>query len=163
MIPVELTRRSIHGRHALRHSGDDPVLNPTLVELCKRNFRLEFPAFDSDAEGGIDAYLAAVEETLAPIAGSSLLREVHPGLVSFALSGARCPADRAVSGHGCVIALPVQRALAADSSEPFPEPRALDQMLSPTDAFQVLDADSSQQAAIVAAKQGRSLVIEGPP
>lgn len=170
MIPVELTRRSIHGRHALRHSGDDPVLNPTLVELCKRNFRLELPAFDSDAEGGIDAYLAAVEETLAPIAGWSLLREVHLGLFSFAkllmyldLDDARWPADRAVSRHRLVSALLGQRALADDSSEPFPEPRALDQMLSPTDTFQVLDADSSQQAAIVAAKQGRSLVIEGPP
>ncbi len=170
MIPVELTRRSVRGRHALRHNGDDPVVNPTLVELCKRNFRLELPAFDPDAEGGVEAYLAAVEEALKPIEGWSLVREVHLGLFSFAkllmyldLDDARWPADRAVSRHRLVSALLGHRPLADDSAEPFPEPKTLDQMLSPTDTFQVVDADSSQQAAIVAAKQGRSLVIEGPP
>src|SRR4029079_3913733 len=33
----------------------------------------------------------------------------------------------------------------------------------PRDTFQVLDADSSQQGAILAAKSGTSMVIEGPP
>ena len=33
----------------------------------------------------------------------------------------------------------------------------------PRDTFQVLDADSSQQVAILAAKSGASMVIEGPP
>ena len=55
--------------------------------------------------------------------------------------------------------------LAADEpvdSAPL-DPNELDAQLHPQDTFQVVDADSSQQVAIVAAKNGTSMVIEGPP
>ena len=39
----------------------------------------------------------------------------------------------------------------------------LDDKVSPTQTYQVLDADFSQQKAIEAAKAGASMIIQGPP
>ena len=50
-----------------------------------------------------------------------------------------------------------------DGSPDVPEAFELDAKVSPSDVFQILDADSSQQEAIEAAKAGVSFVLQGPP
>ncbi len=45
----------------------------------------------------------------------------------------------------------------------FPDPRPSTATRPPTDTFVPLDADSSQQAAIFAAADGHTFVLEGPP
>jgi len=44
-----------------------------------------------------------------------------------------------------------------------PTATELDDVVDPIDTYQVLDADSSQQEAIEAAKRGKSFVLQGPP
>lgn len=44
-----------------------------------------------------------------------------------------------------------------------PSADELDSTIDPVDVYQVLDADSSQQEAIEAAKRGKSFVLQGPP
>jgi DNA polymerase III delta prime subunit len=44
-----------------------------------------------------------------------------------------------------------------------PTTSELDNVVDPIDTYQVLDADSSQQEAIEAAKRGKSFVLQGPP
>jgi very-short-patch-repair endonuclease len=64
---------------------------------------------------------------------------------------------------------PLIRALAGDPSQlpeipdDLPTAETLDDRVSPEECFQVLDADSSQQEAIIAAKHGVSFVLQGPP
>ena len=45
----------------------------------------------------------------------------------------------------------------------FPDSKTIDAVLVPQSTFQILDADSSQQEAILAVTKGASLVLEGPP
>src|SRR4029077_12279343 len=45
----------------------------------------------------------------------------------------------------------------------LPRPEDLDERVPPEDAVHILDADSSQQAAIEAVKRGANLVLDGPP
>src|SRR5204863_7536522 len=45
----------------------------------------------------------------------------------------------------------------------LPAPEELDEKTRPQDTHHILDADSSQHAAIVAATRGASLVLDGPP
>ena len=68
---------------------------------------------------------------------------------------------------------PILRGLAGDSTAYdlskadilaiIPKPRNLDQQADPKNTFQVLEADSSQQVVIEAAKSGLSFVVQGPP
>jgi hypothetical protein len=64
---------------------------------------------------------------------------------------------------------PIIRALAGDPSilpsvpTDLPTAEVLDERVTPEETFQVLDADSSQQEAIIAAKRGVSFVLQGPP
>ena len=62
----------------------------------------------------------------------------------------------------------VRRLLGAEEAElgsdvPARDPSELDEAFHPSKVFQVMDADSSQQIAIAAARDGTSAVIEGPP
>ncbi|EGQ43776.1 MAG: archaeal ATPase, partial [Candidatus Nanosalina sp. J07AB43] len=52
---------------------------------------------------------------------------------------------------------------ALKNDKELPSAGELDDKVSPKDTYQVLDADSSQQEAIEAAKAGKSFVLQGPP
>src|SRR5258706_4962218 len=74
------------------------------------------------------------------------------------------PADRKLSEHPLIKELSGMGVDHTDAgNHGIPDPAGLDEAVRPNDCFQVLDADSSQQAAILAAKRGLSMVIQGPP
>lgn len=171
LVPVELVRRDAKQRYRVRMLEDEPVVNPTLVELCRSNFRLDVPAFDAEAPDPLGGFLRAMEELVAgpKFKGWAVRREVHLGLFSFAkllmyldLNPSRWPEENALVAHPLVTRLCGLVEDEPADAEPL-DPAALDAALHPNDTFQVVDADSSQQAAIVAAKRGANLVIEGPP
>ena len=63
---------------------------------------------------------------------------------------------------------PILKALAGDTSEIENVPEEYndynhDQNENPIDIFQVVDADSSQQDAILYSKKGISFILQGPP
>jgi hypothetical protein len=66
--------------------------------------------------------------------------------------------QNAVVGH--LVNRPEQ---AFDPAATFPNPDRLDEERSPLQAFCPLPADASQLAAVFAAAEGRSFVLEGPP
>jgi very-short-patch-repair endonuclease len=169
-IPVELKRRSVNSRHTIARFDDDIVTNPCLVELCKRQFRLDLPTFDADEQPDIAPYFARVESAMAALNGWRLLTEIHVGLFSFAkylmyrdLNPETWPDGASLLDHPFVRLLSGVEPGGAFPHVEIPDPRTLDDSVPPNECYQVLDADSSQQAAILAAKRGASAVIEGPP
>ena len=63
---------------------------------------------------------------------------------------------------------PIVRAISGDTSASNVVPEGLldfdfDKNINPTEMFQFVDADSSQQDAILCAKNGLSFVLQGPP
>ena len=65
LVPVELVRRDARQPFRLRLLEDEPVVNPTLVELCRSNFRLELPPFDPESPEPLQSFLQALEELVA--------------------------------------------------------------------------------------------------
>jgi len=167
-VPVELHRKSVNTRYSVHAFDDDIIANPCLVELCRTQFKCDLPTFDSDKDTPSE-YFARVQSQIDGMAGWKLLPELHLGLFSFSkllmyrdLDERNWPADSPLGAH------PLVRCLSGmddgtDDKEGIPDPNQLDQLLKPAECFQVVDADSSQQSAILAAKRGLSLVIDGPP
>src|SRR6266487_4392965 len=59
-VPADLQRKSVQSRHSLRLFEDDIVVNPSLIELCKRIFRLDLPSIEIDETLDVAAYFDAV-------------------------------------------------------------------------------------------------------
>ena len=173
LIPVELSRTSVNSRHQVRMSDEDVVLNPCLLELSSRQFDVAIPAPDfsvTDETFELAAYFQQVATAVKPLGWSLDGEQIHLGLFSFSkllmyrdLDPAVWPVGASIADHPLVA-----RLLGVDSRDPVPHvqpprPEDLDDALRPIDQHQVMDADSSQQVAIVAARDGASAVIEGPP
>ncbi len=170
LIPVELQRRSVRHRYVLRAIDDEPVVNPVLREMCRVAFNVELPEFDPSRERPVAALFEAMGRIMVPGQAWTLQTDMHVATLSFAkllmysdLDPARWPATSRLEEHPLVVSL-------CGLASPWPRrelgisgPTELDDRIPPSETFQVLDADSSQEIAILAAKRGVSLVIEGPP
>lgn len=166
LVPVELVRRNARDAYRLRPRDDDPQVNPVLAELCRREFGFALPELELSADEPFAALWSAVEEQISHVPGWRLHSAAHLGLFSFAkllmyldLDPERWPED-GLRRHALVQALVgMSASIAAPRAM---EPAELDQR-RPHDFYLVLDADSSQQTALLAAKEGQGMVIDGPP
>ena len=149
----------------LEPTGDDPVVNPALSrKLSARGITLP-PA---DEEVPLGGFLAAVRDAVAARHGW----QVSDGAVLACFSFAKEAMYHDLLGHEDLAAAhPAVRALAAGGPagagrglafDEIPE-HEIDSRAAPEITPVVLDADASQRAAIAAALDGRSFVLEGPP
>ncbi len=170
-LPVELRRKNVHSRHTVSLLDEEVVTNPSLLELASRVYDVTLPDADpTDEAFDLAAYLERVREALAGVPGWRLVDEIHLGLFSFAklllyrdLDPARWPDDRRLTDHPIVRVLAGVEGAALPGGEGVPDPATLDDAVKPLDCWQVVNADSSQHAAILAALRGESLVVQGPP
>ena len=164
-MPVTLARAGLLKPYALSMLEDDVVLNPTLLYKLRADFGLDLPEVPDDIEAtGLSAYHDQLRAAIAARSGWSISDEAILGVFSFQKINlyqdlaehedlfAAHPLIAALSGVGT---LPVPPALISAAE--------LDERVPPMQVFQVVDADSSQQEAIQAAKQGASFVLQGPP
>jgi len=169
LVPAAIVRASAGRRFKIAALDDEPVLNPCLRRKMQ-DLRIELPAEPGSwGQFAIADYLEAVGRGVADLPGWSVGGRMFLGFFSFVkylmyvdLDSSRWPADRPLAAR------PLIRAVCGDRSALPPPPelpprQRLDEFQRPEDVFQVLDADSSQQEAILAAKSGANLVIEGPP
>jgi len=168
-VPVELERKNVRSRHALRLADEEILTNPSLVELARRFFRFDLPeaAIDESFDPGL--YFEAVRKALEGVPGWEFTPAIHFGLFSFAKLAMYRDLDPASWPEGAPLhAHPVVRRLMGEAMDDgpapdLPDPSELDEALPPQECFSVVDADSSQQSVILAAKAGLDLVVEGPP
>ncbi len=172
LLPVELQRTSAKRRFRLAAIGDDPVLNPSLAAAWKRDWNIDLPQAPEDwQQFDPGEYYRKVREAIAPRDGWAVTDQVALGLFSFSkylmyvdLDPDRWPGDDLVE-NPLIRAVTVgeQPEPAAERQHERQEDPPAESAAALAERFQVLDADSSQQAAIEAVKAGRSVVIEGPP
>lgn len=170
-LPVQLKRKNVHSRHTVSLVDEEIVTNPSLLELATRVHDVHLPDADvSDESFDLVAYFARVEAVLKDVPGWRLDLEIHLGLFSFAklllyrdLDPARWPDDRRLTDHPLLRVLAGVEGAVLPGGEGVPDPSMLDDAIAPRDCWQVVNADSSQHAAILAALRGESLVIQGPP
>ncbi|HLG41940.1 MAG TPA: DUF4011 domain-containing protein, partial [Planctomycetota bacterium] len=166
LLPVELSRASLRAPFRLRAREEDPILNPALVQRLKTDFGIELPPLpDTLEEIDPQAVFDGFARAIAGMDRWAVSNRIYLGLFSFMKFFMY--KDLEVHGetflkNAAVAWLAGEPDLLARTAKEIPAGAQLDR-IPPEKSFQVLDADSSQQEVIEAAKQGHHMVIEGPP
>lgn len=168
LVPVELVRTKIREAYRLKWTGEDVGTNLSLQErLVEAGVALPDFVVPEEA-GGLRSYFKAVSQSVEGRSGWAVKDDVYLGFFSFTkfvmykdLDPSGWPEGDGPSSH------PLIRALFSPGhdqqpGELFPE-EEVDERLSWSSVYHVMDADPSQIAAIEDIKVGLNLVVEGPP
>lgn len=163
LVPVTLTMESIADPYVLKLHEDEIVLNPTLAYKLEEDFGIILPEYDNDNED-IVGFLKSLQATIGNSQWNIVL-DASISLLSFMKMNMYKDIENNIDR---IKSHPVLKALAGDSSdiERISEDYDgfdHDTMVRPLDTFQVVDADSSQQDAILYSKNNISFILQGPP
>lgn len=171
LLPASLERLPAGRGYRLSLLDEDARLNVTLLEKLRAEYNLDTTELEelTEDEAGLDvsAILRRFREAVRDIERWDVLDRVDLGLFSFnKFLMWRDLQDRSAQ----LIANPIVRGLVdpsfdgdAAASKPLPTPAELDERYRPDQTLCPMDADSSQLAAVFAAAEGHSFVLEGPP
>jgi very-short-patch-repair endonuclease len=166
MVPVHLERESALDPFEITALDEAPLLNPSLVRKLWTDFNLKFDTIlDSEGELTLEEALAHVRKSINQWPRWSITNDAFLGIFSFSKYAMY---QDLVTARERFAAHPVIRLLGGEEDglpkliDDLPTAAYLD-TVSPSQMFQVLDADASQLEAIAAVKSGASLIIQGPP
>ncbi|MBR5394786.1 MAG: DUF4011 domain-containing protein [Bacteroidaceae bacterium] len=162
LVPVKLTIESLTSPYILSLHEDEIVVNPTLLHKLGNDFGILLPEFDG-TQDSISAYLKKCESVIEN-KGWTIERSVHLTNLSFLKINMYKDLERneeKLSAHPIISAI-------AGEGEALSLPEDIndydhDRNERPINVFQVVDADASQQDAILLSKRGVSFVLQGPP
>ena len=162
LVPVKLSIESITSPYKLSLHEDEIVINPTLSHKLDNDFGIILPNFDSANDSPIE-YIEKLSKVVDN-KGWSVEDSTHLTNLSFLKINMYKDLER---NKDKLNSNPIICALAGES-EPISISKDLnnfdhDKQTKPLDTFQVVDADSSQQDAILLSKKGASFVLQGPP
>jgi superfamily II DNA or RNA helicase/very-short-patch-repair endonuclease len=172
LAPVELEERTVQDGekhdYILTPKADGIRLNPALRKKLAAERGITLPADDALSLDEIDAAFKSVYDTLSGFDRWTIQPDVVLGIFDFTKFSLYSDLERnrsAIKNNPIIQALngdmePIQT---AEGDITTPSASELDDVVDPIDTYQVLDADSSQQEAIEAAKRGKSFVLQGPP
>lgn len=166
LVPVELTRSARDQPYRLHHTDDDPILNPTL-KLKLSELGIDVPDIDAD-DPDLPGLRESIGAAIADRPGWAVLERAVLTTFSFHKEAMyRDLTDNApailVHPHVQLLGLGPDAPLAEQLAFDPPDPVSLDDRYPAEDLASILDADSSQRACIVSARDGRSFVMDGPP
>ncbi|MCE7733750.1 MAG: DUF4011 domain-containing protein, partial [Candidatus Heimdallarchaeota archaeon] len=167
LVPVKIRRESINEPFKLKILEDEIIFNPTLLQKLANDFNLTLPELPDNLDDFklVDQY-KKIEAKITKLSGWKISNEVHLGLFSFKkfiMYNDLMKYYNHLENHPIICALAGDRSKLPQIPSDLPTAEELDNEVTPEDTYQVLDADSSQQEAIIAAKRGMSFVIQGPP
>lgn len=162
LVPVKLINEALTSPYKLIPHEDEIVINPTLIHKLKNDFGIILPDFDG-AQDSITDYLDNIEEIIKN-KGWQVERCVNLTNFSFLKINMYKDLERnkeKLNSNPVIAAIAGEREpmQISDGFNDFDH----DKNTRPIDTFQVVDADSSQQDAILLSKQGVSFVLQGPP
>lgn len=162
LVPVRLLIESITSPYRLVLHDDEIVINPTLSHKLNNDFGIGMPEFDSthDSPAG---YLEKLSRKIKN-KGWNVEISTHLTNLSFLKINMYKDLERneeKLNANSVIAALvgeedPIQ---VSEELNNFDH----DKQIRPIDTFQVVDADSSQQDAVLLSKKGASFVLQGPP
>ena len=162
LVPASLAIESITSPYILSLHEDEIVVNPTLSYKLENDFGIVLPKYN---EGdNLRSILGKISESIK-MSGWKVVPESSLSLLSFL----KINMYKDLNKHKELIASnSIIRTISGDASACNKIPEGLlnfdyDKNLLPSEVFQVVDADSSQQDAILCAKEGISFVLQGPP
>lgn len=163
LVPVKIALESLTEPFILSLDDDEIVINPTLAFKMENDFGIVLPELNSD-EDSIESYLETLEQIVSTN-NWSVDKSLSLSLLSFLKINMYKDLEK---NRDKIELNPIVRAISGEENQ-LPEPPITlnsydhDNKAKPSELFQVLDADSSQQDAILYAKKGISFVLQGPP
>lgn len=165
LVPVELIKESRRDVYKLCILEEDIAINPTLAQKLK-HFGIEFPEVESVQEITYGELISQIRNQLAKQNRWQIKENIFLSLFFYAKAAM---VQDIIENENRIFSHPILQAISGDLTtyqsnyrEPLPA-SALDSQIKPEQIFQILDADSSQQVVIEAAKAGSSFVVQGPP
>ncbi|MDA0772327.1 MAG: DUF4011 domain-containing protein [Cyanobacteria bacterium] len=179
LLPVNLDRRGLNGAFKLNLVEDEIRINPTLAYKLDRDYGIDLSGFEEELQEIEN--IEQLEETIARIQAYItkdhinwiMIDESCLSLFSFAKLSLykdieenekrieNHPIIRQISGE--LIGADELSKIQPLKQEFLVKADQIDSKLDANHSMQILDADSSQEEAINAAKAGQSFVIQGPP
>ncbi|HQZ33491.1 MAG TPA: DUF3320 domain-containing protein [Ilumatobacteraceae bacterium] len=164
--PVTLARPGRPNEFHLNEADDDPVINPSLTIKLASDFGITIPTideFDADPKSVVERVRSAVSKQK----GWSVEERVI--LTTFTFHKDAMYRDL-ITNAAAVAAHPLVQLAAVGATagaERFafspPDDDELDRVAPPEELVSIRDADSTQRKCIIAARDGRSFVMDGPP
>ncbi len=162
LVPVRLLIESLTSPYKLSLHDDEIVINPTLSHKLDNDFGIKIPEYDATHDLPKD-YLNKLAK-LIENKGWTVEKTIFLSNLSFLKINMYRDLER---NEQKLNANPVIASLVGER-DPIEVSAELnnfnhDKEIRPIDTFQVVDADSSQQDAILLSKKGVSFVLQGPP
>ena len=166
LVPVSLTKERGRDIYTVSIIEEDIVLNPTLALKLKQTFGITFP--EGDLLQGITygELITQIRTVLVDREKWQIQENIFLSLFSYAKAAM---IKDIIENEDRICNHPILQAMSGDIRSyqtNYKEPMsasALDVKVKPDRVFQILDADSSQQVVIEAAKASSSFVVQGPP
>lgn len=171
LVPVSLKRTSANDPFILALFDDEIVVNPFLAHMLREQHGISIPEIPEDKSGfDVTELWAEMRDYIANLEDWSVEEDVYLSLFSFN----KLVMYRDMETYKDLIeSHPLIREIAGVSDEEsknqifdhtrIPDESSMDRDAPSQDIFNILDADSSQQQAILAAKNGMTFVLQGPP
>ena len=163
LIPVVLERSSPREPYRLRDAEEDWVVNPALGVKLQQEFGVDLPSLDGDYD--IASFLAQVDDLFGDPAWK-VTKRLALATLSFAketMYRDLLDNEAVILEHPIVAAMGLGDVAGDDLAFDRIPDEDLDQRYPPEQLNSILDADATQRACIVAAKEGNTFVMDGPP
>lgn len=160
LVPIQLTHDSVMDPYFIKTTEDDVIVNPTFAYKLDAEYGVKLPDYDDE---GLDAYLEKAGKLVKKLQWT-VSSECKLGIFSFL----KINMYRDLKDNASVILKNENvRVLLDEPVKKNSSENAKNKGRSEADPLInlhcVVDADSSQIAAIEMAKSGRSFVLQGPP
>ncbi len=170
LIPVELTRASVDQPWNLSVLEEEILQNHSLAQLLQTQFGIALPPLPDgdqlDDPEALEQFLSVLDAFAARHPRWMIRRDVVVGIFSFQKIAMWNDLEKnydQIAGHQLCQVLAGVEGVAPPQSDSLVKPADFDQAVPPSSLHNILDSDSSQLEAILAAKAGASLVLDGPP
>src|SRR5215212_6715675 len=167
LVPVQLERESADSPYVIQMAEDDIVINPVLQTKLSSDFGIEFPDITNEiTKSQLLEFLREVAEAVKAHEDWEVLNQATIGAFNFLtllLIKDFETNKELFKAHPFIQILSGVESVTLPEFDKVPEAGELDDLVDPDTVYEIMDADSSQQEAIEAAKRGVSFVLQGPP
>jgi len=167
LLPVSIVRNG--GGYIVRLRDEETILNITLNEFLRQQFKLLLPSFDPlpRDENGVDVPMVftAIRKAIEQHSRWEVLDESVLGLFSFnkfvMWNDIHTNADKLQESP--IVKSLIERRLTISDSDKVVDVHQFDLTALPSDIATPISVDSSQLEAVIESGEGKSFILYGPP
>lgn len=167
LLPVILKRENVNEPYWMEKYSDEVTINPTLLQKLKVDFGLNLSFNQEEGELSLADIITRFESQIKNHQDWEVIKDSYLGLFSFSKLVMFKDFEQhaeLLKKHELVQKLAgVSNESTHSEHDSHEDIREYDRKTRAAESFQILDADSSQQEAILAVQKGKSFIISGPP